>query len=186
MVNKLIRQAELLSYIPDYLREYDEMKAVQQVLQTEIQRLEDETEAVFYNQFIKECDLRGIKRYEDMLKLQCLDDTELANRKLKLLSRWNRKIPYTRVVLKEELALLCGKDGYTLDIRPDKTIIVKVALKNKSSFAEVAKMLEEFVPCNMVINLSLLYNQHGTIRQLTHRQLRAWKHGQIRNEVLIK
>ena len=46
-------------------------------------------------------------------------------------------------------------------------------------------MLKETVPANMVLDLSLLYNQHKTLKQFTHRQLSAFTGKQIRNEVLI-
>ena len=181
----MIREADLLSYIPDFLKEYEEMRALQEVLQPEIQRLEDETESVFCNQFISSSDIRSMKRYEKMLHLQPLPDDTLADRRFKVLSKWNRMIPYTKVTLRQKLSVLCGEDGFTLEIDPKKVITVRVALKSKRNFYEVREMLEEFVPCNMVMDLDLLYNQHGLLCKFTHKQLRAWNHRQIRNEVLI-
>lgn len=181
----MIREADLLSYIPDFLKEYEEMRAVQEVLQPEIQRLEDETESVFSNQFISSSDIRSIKRYEKMLHIQPLPDDTLADRCFKVLSKWNRMIPYTKVTLRQKLSVLCGEDGFTLEIDPKKVITVRVALKSKRNFYEVREMLEEFVPCNMVMDLDLLYNQHSLLCKFTHKQLGAWSHRQIRNEVLI-
>jgi len=181
----LIREVDLLSYIPDFLKEYEEMRVIQEVLQTEIQHMEDETEALFDNQFIMSSDLGNIRRYEQMLRLQASSRDTLADRRFKVLSKWNRIIPYTKVTLRPRLAVLCGEDGYTLEIDPEKKIIVRVALKSKRNLNEVKRMLEEFVPCNMVIDLDLLYNQHHLLNEYTHRQLGAWTHRYIRNEVLI-
>ncbi len=181
----MIREADLLSYIPDFLKEYEEMRAVQEVLQPEIQRLEDETESVFSNQFISSSDIRSMKRYEKMLHIQPLPDDTLADRRFKVLSKWNRMIPYTKIALRQKLSVLCGEDGFTLEIDPKKVITVRVALKSKRNFYEVREMLEEFVPCNMVMDLDLLYNQHDLLCKFTHKQLRAWSHRQIRNEVFI-
>jgi translation initiation factor 2 beta subunit (eIF-2beta)/eIF-5 len=182
---KLIREVDLLSYIPDFLKEYEEMKTIQEVMQSEIQRMEDETEVLFDNQFIMSSDLDNIRRYEQMLRLQASSKDTLADRRFKVLSKWNRIIPYTKVTLRQRLAVLCGEDGYTLDIDPNKKVIVKVALKSKRNLNEVRKMLEEFVPCNMVIDLDLLYNQHHLLSGFKHKQLGAWSHRHIRNEVLI-
>lgn len=184
-VLKLIREVDLLSYIPDFLKEYEEMRVIQEVLQTEIQHMEDETEALFDNQFIMSSDSGNIRRYEQMLRLQASSKDTLADRRFKVLSKWNRIIPYTKVTLRQRLAVLCGEDGYTLEIDPEKKIIVRVALKSKRNLNEVKRMLEEFVPCNMVIDLDLLYNQHHLLNEYTHKQLRAWTHRHIRNEVLI-
>lgn len=181
----MIREVDLLSYIPDFLKEYEEMSALQKVLQTEIQRLENGTEELFDNQFIASSDITSIKRYEKMLDIQPLAGDTLADRRFKVLSKWNRIIPYTKVTLRQKLSVLCGEDGFTLEISPQKVITVRVLLKSKKSFYEVKEMLEEFVPCNMVIDLDLLYNQHSVLSKFTHKQLGAWNHRQIRNEVLI-
>jgi hypothetical protein len=122
---KLIREVNLLSYIPDFLKEYEEMKTIQEIMQSEIQRMEDESEVLFDNQFIMSSDLENIRRYEQMLHLQASSKDTLADRRFKVLSKWNRIIPYTKVTLRQRLAVLCGEDGYTLDISPDKKVIVK-------------------------------------------------------------
>jgi len=182
---KLIREVDLVSYIPDFLKEYEEMRAVQELIQPEIQWLEDETEVVFNNQFISSSDSKSIKRYEKMLLIQSLPDDTLTDRRFMVLSKWNRMIPYTKITLRQKLSILCGEDGFTLEIDPKKIITVRVALKSKRNFYEVKEMLEEFVPCNMVIDLDLLYNQHSLLCKFTHKQLAAWSHRRIRNEVLI-
>lgn len=68
----MIREVDLLSYIPDFIKEYEEMRAVQELIQPEIQRLEDETEVVFNNQFISSSDSKSIKRYEKKCCLSSL------------------------------------------------------------------------------------------------------------------
>lgn len=180
----MIREADLLSYIPDFLKEYEEMKVLQQVMNPEVQEMEEETQRLFANQFIADADSRSIRRYEEMLGMQHFSSESLEERRFKILSKWIRTIPYTRNVLKKRLDLLCGEEGYLLEVEPWKKIAVRVALKNKSSFLEVKELLEEFVPCNMVIELQLLYNKHETLKRFTHQQLSARSHGQIRNEVL--
>lgn len=181
----MIRKVDLLSYIPDFLKEYEEMRILQQVILPEMQKLEDGTEELFDNQFILNSDVKSIKRYETMLNIQSLPDDTLTDRRFKVLSKWNRMIPYTKVTLREKLSVLCGEDGFILEINPEKVITVRVALKSKRSFYEVREMLEEFVPCNMIIDLDLLYNQHSLLCKFTHKQLAAWSYRQIRNEVLI-
>lgn len=179
------REVDLLSYIPDFLKEYKEMQVLQQVIQPEVQQMEDETEVLFRNQFLTSADVRGIKRFENMLEMPSISNDTLANRRFRVLSKWNRMIPYTKVTLRQKLAVLCEEDGYTLEILPNKAVIVRVELKSKQNLEEVRKMLEEFVPCSMTIDLDLLYNQHELLHKFTHKQLGAWTYGQIRNEVLM-
>ncbi|WP_394523007.1 putative phage tail protein [Lacrimispora sp. JR3] len=181
----MIREVDLLSYIPDFLKEYEEMRVIQEVMEPEIQQMEDETEVLFHNQFISSSDVKSLRRYEKMLQMQVTSQNTLEDRRFKVLSKWNRIIPYTKITLKQKLSVLCGEDGYTLEITPEKRVIIRVALKSKRNLNEVKKMLEEFVPCNMVIDLDLLYNQHRLLSKFTQKQLGAWSHRHIRNEVLI-
>lgn len=180
----MVREVDLMSYIPDFLKEYLEMSVIQSVIQPEIQIMEDETENLFKNQFIKNSDSLNLKRYEKMLKIYPLSSDTLEDRRFKILSKWNRMIPYTKATLKNRLSMLCGDDGYLLEIKPQKVIFVRVALKSKRSFTEVADLLEEFTPCDMLIDLDLLYNQYELLQRYTHRQLAIWTHSHIRNEVL--
>lgn len=64
------------------------------------------------------------------------------------------------------------------------TIMERVNLINKKKFSMVKEMLEEVIPANMEIDLSLLYNQHTTLAKFTHRELSKYTHKQIREEVL--
>lgn len=63
-------------------------------------------------------------------------------------------------------------------------IKVGVALTRKNNFDDVKNLLQEIIPANLVIDLSLMYNQHFTIGQYKHSELSAWTHDYIRSEVL--
>lgn len=181
----MIREVDLVSYLPEFLREYIELKKILDVQQPEVQLLEDLTEKLKDNQFILFADTQGIEKFEQMLKIQALDDDTLENRRSRIMSRWNNKIPYTVQILRNKLETLCGKDGYSLKvIHGEYRIIVRVNLINKKNFSIVKEMLEEVIPANMEIDLSLLYNQHGTLAKFTHKELAKYTHRQIREEVL--
>lgn len=153
--------------------------------QQEVQILEDITEELTNNQFIISADAQGIKKYEAMLGIEVLDDDTLENRRLRVLAKWNNAIPYTTHALKKKLENLCGEEGYVLELlNLEYKIKVRVALKSKKNYRMVERLLGEVIPANMEIDLSLLYNQHKTLRQFTHGQLTAYTHNQIRNEVL--
>lgn len=182
----MIREADLISFLPEFMRGYLELRELLSAQQKEIQTLENLTEIFKNNQFILTADEQGIQKFETMLEITSLDDDSLENRRFRVLSRWNNSIPYTEQVLRNRLETLCGADGYSLEVRNQEyRLIIRVALKSKKNYKMVEEMLKETVPANMVLDLSLLYNQHKTLKQFTHRQLSAYTGKQIRNEVLI-
>jgi Uncharacterized protein conserved in bacteria (DUF2313). len=181
----MIREIDLLSYLPALFQEIREMKTIMETENPEFQAVSDESEVVLNNQFINTCDVVGIKMFENLFGIQALDDDTLDNRKFRILSVWNNAIPYTAKVLRERLELLCGKGGYFLDIGYDSyKITVKVALVSKKNYDSVGNLLQNMVPCNMVIDLSLLYNQHLTLHQFTHAHLHNYTYGGLREEVI--
>lgn len=181
----MIREVDLISYLPEYMQTYKEIREALLAQQPEIQKLEDTTENIQNNQFILYANEQGIERFEALLGVKAVDDDSLENRKFRVLSLWNNYIPYTTQVLHGKLETICGKDGYKLKVINEQyKVVVRVALKSKKNFKMVEEMLNIVLPANMIIDLSLLYNQHSTLLKYTHAQLKGKTHREVREEVL--
>jgi hypothetical protein len=182
----VIREVNLIEYLPPVIQDYKEIKEVMTSENPEFQLVGDESEVLKNNQFIESTNELGIKRFEDMLEIKALYDDTWDNRKFKVLSVWNNAIPYTINALNEKLAILCGEGGYSLNVNYNTyTVTVRVALSSKKNYSEVEKMLNLVLPCNMIIDVSLLYNQHETLAAFTHAQLSAYTHEQLREGVIV-
>lgn len=133
--------------------------------------------------FIGTATKNGIARREKLYSIIPKDTDTLEDRRYRVLAKENSEIPYTIRSLKRKLETLCGENGVTIELTEEK-ITVKVALARKGMYEDTAKMLEEIVPLNIIVNCLQMYNTHGILRGYTHRQLRQFTHGQLRNEVL--
>lgn len=181
----MIREVDLVSYLPDYMQLYREIKEALHAQQPEIQKLEDLTETILNNQFILHCDEQGIEKFENLMGVKALDGDLLETRRFRVLSLWNNSIPYTRLVLLKKLETICGKDGYKLEILNNEyKVAVRIALKSKKSLKAVEEMLDTVVPANMIIDLSLLYNRYSMLAKFTFQQLKNKTYREIREEVL--
>ncbi|CAI3542765.1 MULTISPECIES: putative phage tail protein [Clostridium] len=179
------RVISILDYIPPVLADAEEQKQIFKALNPEINMLWAEIERAQNNQFISSSDEYGVARRENMLSIKPKNTETLDDRKFRLLSREIEKLPYTYRVLKNKLKALCGENGYTLNIDYENEIVdIKIELTSRKSFDEVELMTEKMIPLNMVINISLLYNQNSLLKKYTHKQLSAYKHSQLRNEVI--
>ena len=82
----------------------------------------------------------------------------------------------------------CGAGGSVIDfvamVGSTFTLTVRVMLKVKQNYDDVETLLNRIVPENLVLDLSLMYNQHQTLAAFTHAQLAAYTHYFLRNEVL--
>ena len=103
-----IRTIDLKEYLPDVLKDVQEMRAIMEAETPEVQAIWDACEDCMNDQFISEATENGVARREKMLGITPFATDTLDDRKLRLLSRYNENIPYTRKSLAALLESLCG------------------------------------------------------------------------------
>ena len=86
--------------------------------------------------------------------------------------------------LKNKLENLCGIGKVYVEI-DGLHIKVLVGLESKNRYDEVDKILQKWLPCNMVLELGLKFNSHEVLSKFTHGQLSQYTHKQLREDVLI-
>ena len=176
---------KLQDYLPPILLKTYEFPLLCETEQPEIDRLHDAADAVLDAQFISTAGETAIARYEKIFGITPMDTDTLAERRFKVLAKINAQLPFSVRRLRQQLATLCGADGYKLEVSGGKyTLSVKVALTAKRNQQAVEGLLADIVPANMVCTTSLLYNQHADLTRFTHAQLALLTHFEIREEVL--
>lgn len=182
----MLYKRHLIDYLPEFLREVREYKAIlTDAVEPEIVKLFQAIENALNDQFIETASEYGIARWEKMLKIVPKSTHTLDDRKFTILTKMNEQPPYTMEALKQKLEYLCGKDGYSVEVDAENFILkVRVALTSRNAFDDVCVLLERVVPSNMIIDASLMYNQHKAFAKYTYSQLSTYTHDQMRNEVM--
>ena len=176
---------KLQDYLPPILLKTYEFPLLCDTEQPEIDRLRDAADAVLDAQFISTAGETAIARYEKIFGITPMDTDTLDERRFKVLAKINAQLPFSVRRLRQQLATLCGDDGYKLEVNGGVyTLTVKVALTAKRNQQAVEELLADIVPANMVCTTSLLYNQHADLTRFTHAQLALLTHFEIREEVL--
>lgn len=179
------RDLNLIEYLPYILHEIKEYKEIAKVENPELITLWQSVENVLNDQFIQSSTENGVKRWESILKVLPKGTDNLDERKFRILTRLNEQLPYSLKMLHQQLTTLCGEDGYSVELKNKEfTLSVKVALTAKSNFGDVDSLLHRIVPANMIIDLSLKYNQYSTLANFTYAQLANYTYDQLRNEVI--
>lgn len=125
----------------------------------------------------------GISRREKLYSIIPKDTDTLEDRRYRVLTKENSEIPYTIRSLKRKLETLCGENGVTIELTEEK-ITVKVALARKGMYEDTAKMLEEIVPLNLLIECLQMYNTWEMLKSYTWGELEDKTWEQLRSEVL--
>ncbi len=179
------RTIDLGEYLPDILKGTREMEAIMEAETPEVAAIWAGCEDLMNDQFIWEATENGVARREKMLGVSPFATDTLADRKFRVLSRYNENIPYTRRSLMRQLATLCGEDGYSIQfLTKDFTVKVKVALTARKQEAAVGEMLERILPYNMAFTVELMYNQWQKVAAYTWGEVNKFTWNQLREEVL--
>lgn len=175
----------IMDYLPPILQPVRELRAICAGQQTVLEDVWAAVEAALDDQFVVDARESGIARREKILGITPKGTDTLEDRRFRVKARINERLPFTLPALRQQMADLCGPDGYSVSIgRGTYLLTVRVALTAKSNFDDVGALLKRVAPANIVIDLELKYNQNMTLAGFTHGQLAAWTHDQLRNEVL--
>lgn len=181
----MIRDVDLVSYLPPYLVGYEENHATLEAENPEFILVWNAADRVLYNEFIETANEYGISRFEKILNILPSTEDTLEIRRARVQSLWCNNIPYTVKVIVRKLIDICGVDGCTIMLNENNyTLNVKISLENKNNYNTVQEMLDITIPANLIVTLEIVYNQHSTISKYTHNQLALFSHDNIRNEVL--
>lgn len=176
----------IIEYLPEFLQEYREIKEITNSEQIELDIIWGQQGKILNNFFVMDADDAGVSRYESMLGLVKKPGETLDERKFNVIVKINEQLPYTITALNEKLEKLCGAGKYTIDLHPETySIVIKLALTAEKLFLAVKAMILRVLPCNLIYNVIIMYNQHKTLSKYTHAQLRTMTHKQMREEVLI-
>ncbi|QIB68646.1 YmfQ family protein [Aminipila butyrica] len=179
------RRINLIAYLPEILQDIREFKTVAETENLELKQLQAALNAALNDLFVESSTEYGVARWEKILKISPKGTNSLAERKFRILARLNEQLPYSYRMLARQLATLCGEEGYSLKENIETyQLIVRVALAAKSNFDDVQKLLERVVPCNVAVDLSLIYNQYQVLEAFTYGQLEAYTYEQMREEPL--
>ena len=161
------------------------MKEIMNVEQFYIEKAWTDSQDIMNDQFVTTSTENGVKRWENILNITPKATSTLEERKFNILTRLNEQLPYTLDTLKNSLSMLCGADGYDLNLDSDNyELSVKLALTNNNNYESVIYLLNKVVPVNIVINVELMYNTHELLSRFTHSQLAARTHEEMRSEVI--
>lgn len=150
----MVRKIDPEGFLPEFVREYREIKELLHAEKTELQIMADAADRARDCAFILYCREYEIGRFERMMGVFPAAGDTLEARQARILIRWNEAPPYTFASLKEKLAAICGEDNFAVDIRYDEyRLEIAVTLTRAGQVDELERLLQRIVPANMVITV---------------------------------
>lgn len=166
------------------MQQFAEFKEITAAEDPWMDNIQGQAGKILDNAFIQDCDIQGIKRYENMLGLMPDTASGLEERKQAVLMHLNNKPPYTYRTLLKKLEVLYDAGNY--EVSGDLThyiINVRVHSELRGQKKVVETMLGWFLPVNIeftAVNEVLRYfiiniTEEMDVRKIClHTQLNFW------------
>ena len=150
----MIREVDLVSYLPPFLAEYQETNLTLTAENPEFALVWKAADRVLTNEFIVTADEYGISRFEKLLGIFPSKGEELESRRQKVQLKWAATLPYTLKHLQEVLASVLGAGGFEIDIPQLQEYKLYVSLINKTDelYHMVSSLLLNWAPANLGID----------------------------------
>lgn len=152
-----------LSYWMPILQKIKEFQEIAKTEDVELNLLYAEAESVLKNMFIDSSDEYGVSRLEKIIGITPDTEDTLEQRKFRILSRWNDRVPYTDRELYNRLLNLCGEGNFTiLENYTEYELDIITVIGVVGGFDETCRILDLMLPCNLVVTISNVLNEIGS------------------------
>ena len=149
-----MRTVDLWEYLPPILKDFLEMREILKTETPEFQALSDNLDDLAKDSFITEASVKGIARFEQMLKIFPSAGASLETRRSKILTEWWDVTPYTMRTLKNRIMVIQGNDNIEISFAEDDpyTIQIVTHLENPGQVDDLDYILQTMLPANLVID----------------------------------
>lgn len=149
----MIREVDLVSYLPEFMQGYKEPVAALKAEDPEFTIVWKGTDKILYNHFISTADEYGIQRFEKLLNISPSDEDTLESRRSRCQSKWFNRVPYSMRVFLQKLMVLCDDTDFTVtdNFTEGYTLTVGTNLELYGQVEELEHIINTMLPENIVM-----------------------------------
>lgn len=145
------------NYWADVIGKTDEFKQIAIAINPEFNYLGECIRRILQDAFINDATDYGVKRWEKMLNIVPEKTDTLEDRKIRILTQLNIRLPYTWRVLEQMISSFVGEGNYTMKYINDYSkLIIRLKITSESQYGTVLGLLNNVVPQNIVIDLGYM------------------------------
>lgn len=167
----------LIEYLPEFMAKIEEFGEITRCEQPYFDSLSSDIDFVCKELFADSAGEYGLGRFEQVLGIEkTSDDMEL--RRFVIITRLRGAV---REDIESKIKNIVGENNYNIDYDVDNMYLeVRITVKSKEYLSAVKNMLEDTVPCNIRLDIRLLYASHMMISDKTHEFLGQFKNEEIK------
>lgn len=145
---------DLKMLLPEWFKDIQEFNRFIEAEEIELEEVEKNIRSVRKNCYIQTADERTISLYEKQLGLISGAMANLEERRKTVLSRLNRRVPYSMGYLKRLLSLWVGEGNYCIDTSRFTAYILGLNIKEQtlSILHDIKAEVRDIVPAHVILD----------------------------------
>lgn len=148
------REIDIKRYWTGVIKGIDNFKQISNAENPEFNELTGCLTRLLSDTFVNDATENGIKRWEKIFGIIPAVDDSLEDRKIKILTLLNIKLPYTYKMLDNAVKSIFGEDDYTMFINNEtQTLTLNALFESDNEYQDVYTLFENVVPKNLDINI---------------------------------
>ncbi len=147
----MIREVDLVSYLPPFIAEYKETNVTLTAENPEFVLVWEAAEKVLKNEFIETADEYGISKFEKLLSIIPAKEDTIQIRRARVQAGWFIRLPYTWRMLLQKLTQIC--ETVTIILKDSYLIYLKIEVELQWQIDSLVDVVSRMLPCNMRISV---------------------------------
>ena len=144
-------EINLLSYLPLFVQEYDEIQRIMNTEKPEFELLWDMNEDIRKQLFIVTATDQGLQRFEKLLGIFPSSEDTIQSRRARILTLWNDITPYTFNTFIAMLKGICGDDFTVIPNFNEYALEIITHIGFFGGVRDLEHIIENIIPVNLVV-----------------------------------
>ena len=151
------RTVAIENYWASVVGKTDEFQQIAIAENPEFNKLTECIHKCLQDSFIHDATEYGVGRWEKMLDIVPTPTETLEERKIRVLTYLNIRLPYTWRVLNEMISSFVTENNFTMKYINDiSKLIIRIKVDSEGAYYTIATLLKNVVPQNVVIDLDYM------------------------------
>ena len=141
------RLDEMLGFLPEFLRDFRELREIIIAEEPEFDMLVENLENTLNSMFIETATEMGLEKYEKLLNIKPIS-TNIEERRANVMALWFSNMPFTIRALKERLSMIQGNTNVDAWVT-NYLLHVKTDLSTNEQISNARIIIDSMIPANL-------------------------------------
>ena len=172
---------DYIRYIPNEMKQIKEYQELDKAVNPTFNSVKADMKSISDNHYMSTLDEHGCDRSEKIMNIEGNEHLSLEMRRLYIITKANNTLPYTIRNLERKIISLLGNKSFSMEMTYNEyRLKIILFVQNFDKIEYLKEHIEGMIPCNIILDLIVIYNQYSMFTKYTYGELRTMTHKYMR------